>query len=68
MQHQSKHIHDRHRLHHGLTAQPFEEEPLKAHRFRQYVSYLKRGKDIILNILIISFVIYQVFHLFNLQK
>nr|CAD2196844.1 unnamed protein product [Meloidogyne enterolobii] len=43
MQHQSKHIHDRHRLHHGLTAQPFEEEPLKAHRFRQYVSYLKRG-------------------------
>ncbi|CAK5073786.1 unnamed protein product [Meloidogyne enterolobii] len=42
-EHHSKHIHDRHRMHHGLTAQPFEEEPLKAHRFRQYVSYLKRG-------------------------
>jgi len=54
-------------MHHGLTAQPFEEEPLKAHRFRQYVNYLKRGKDIILTILIIFF-IYQVFHLFNLQK
>uniref|UniRef100_A0A1I8BHG1 G-patch domain-containing protein n=1 Tax=Meloidogyne hapla TaxID=6305 RepID=A0A1I8BHG1_MELHA len=40
----SKHAHhDRNRMHHGSTAQPFEEEPLKAHRFRQYVSYLKRG-------------------------
>uniref|UniRef100_A0A915MSQ9 G-patch domain-containing protein n=1 Tax=Meloidogyne javanica TaxID=6303 RepID=A0A915MSQ9_MELJA len=42
-EHHSKHTNDRHRMHHGLTAQPFEEEPLKAHRFRQYVNYLKRG-------------------------
>lgn len=24
-------------------AEPFEEEPMKAHRFKQYVGYLKRG-------------------------
>lgn len=24
---------------------PFEEEPMKAHRFKQYVHYLKRGKS-----------------------
>lgn len=24
--------------------EPFEEEPMKAHRFKKYVQYLKRGK------------------------
>lgn len=27
-------------------AEPFEEEPMKAHRFKQFVNYLKRGKNI----------------------
>lgn len=30
-----------------VETEPFEEEPMKAHRFKKYVHYLKRGYNLL---------------------